>query len=300
MECRPKRQHTVNKQGSVTDSRPSRGSFRTRKARKQKSTQTEDLNFSSSSSASSESCTSSSEDEHPPLKPPQVPVDKSSHNYSWHLRRPPSLKRRKQISSDSNDDYYTHSPSPQQASSLTTITTTTTTTTNSSTSTNTIPALQLIPRGPLICSDNFEKWNDRSFTWNRPLPPAVLLSSVSSSSAATSESALPKDTVNDRATEQPSDGHGSFLEGDVSDDDTCFTSQETEKNLQQQQRKTNTSYSSSQNLNARKLSVTGSLRSLPNPSEQAQQEIFERLRQAEEVSDSLPWICFQPVLIVRF
>ena len=297
MECRPKRQHTVNKQGSVTDSRPSRGSFRIRKARKQKSTQTEDLNFSSSSSASSESSTSSSENEHPPLKPSQVIADKSSHNYSWHLRRPPSLKRRKQISSDSNDDYYTHSPSPQQASSLTTITTTTT---NSSTSTNTILALQLIPRGPLIGSDNFEKWNDRSFTWNRPLPPAVVLSSVSSSSAATSEFTVPNDTVNKKSADQPSDGHGSFLEGDVSDDDACFTSQETEKTSQQQQRKTNTIYSSSQNLNARKLSVTGSLRSLPNRPEQTQQEIFERLRQAEEVSDGLRLRFFQAELMNLF
>jgi hypothetical protein len=276
MECRQKRQHPVNKQSSVTDSRPSRNSFRIRKTRKQKATQTEDLNFSSSSSATSESCTSSSEDE----QHHQQVIDKSTHhNHHWNLRKPSSLKRRKQVLSDSNDDYYyTHPPSPQQASSLTTITTT-----NSSTSTNTIPIQQLIPRGPLICSDSFEKWNDRCFTWNRPLPSTNLLSPIPSTSTTASETTTLKTDSDEKSSQQPVYGHGSFLEGDVSDDDTCFTSNSNDTTLQQLKMTTN--YGSSQNLNPRKLSLTESLRSLPTKSDANQCEIFERLRQAEEVRE---------------
>lgn len=278
MECRQKRQHPVNKQGSVTDSRPSRNSFRIRKTRKQKATQTEDINFSSSSSSSatSESCTSSSDDEQHQTQHPQS-LDKSTHHY-WHLRKPSSLKRRKQILSDSNDDYYyTHPPSsPQQASSLTTITTT-----NSSTSTNIIPTQQLIPRGPLICSDSFEKWNDRIFTWNRPIQSSTLLSAISSTSTTTSETTITKSDIDEKSHQQPLYGDGSFLEGDVSDDDTCFTSNINDTTIPQL--KITANYGSSQNLNPRKLSLTESLRSLPTKSEPSQYEIFERLRQAEEV-----------------
>jgi hypothetical protein len=278
MECRQKRQHPVNKQGSVTDSRPSRNSFRIRKTRKQKATQTEDINFSSSSSsATSESCTSSSDDEQQQQQQHQQISDKSSHHHYWHLRKPSSLKRRKQILSDSNDDYYyTHPPSPQQASSLTTITTV-----NSSTSTNIIPTQQLIPRGPLICSDSFEKWNDRCFTWNRPIPPSTLLSPLPSTSTTTSETPIIKSDIDEKSHQQPLYGHGSFLEGDVSDDDTCFTSNTNDTTIQQL--KITPNYGSSQNLVPRKLSLTESLRSLPTKSEPSQYEIFERLRQAEEV-----------------
>mgnify|MGYP002377865086 FL=1 len=273
MECRQKRPHTVNKQGSVTDSRPSRNSFRIRKTRKQKATQTEDINFSSStSSATSESCTSSSDDEHPH----QHSLDKSTHHNYWHLRKPSSLKRRKQILSDSNDDYYyTHPPSPQQASSLTTITTV-----NSSTSTNILPIQQLIPRGPLICSDSFEKWNDRPFTWNRPLPSTNLLTPIPSVSEKTTDTSLLTTDHHDQTHQQPLYGQGSFLEGDVSDDDTCFTSNLTDTTIPPIRIPSN--YGSSQNLNCRKLSLTESLRSLPTKSDPTQVEIFERLRQAEE------------------
>ncbi|CAF2828110.1 unnamed protein product [Rotaria sp. Silwood2] len=272
MECRQKRQNPVNKQGSVTDARSSRNSFRIRKTRKQKATQTEDMNFSSSSSsATSESCTSSSDDEQQ-----QQNVDKSSHHHYFHLRKPSSLKRRKQILSDSNDDYYyTHPPSPQQTCSLTTITTA-----NSATSTNIIPTQQLIPRGPLIGSDSFEKWNDRCFTKNRPLPSSTLSSPMPTTSTTTSETANLKEDINEKSMEQPLYGHGSFLEGDVSDDDTCFTSNTHDTTLQQLKMATN--YGSSQNLNQRKLSLTDSLRSLPTKSEPSQYEIFQRLRQAEE------------------
>ena len=283
MECRQKRQHPVNKQSSVTDSRPSRNSFRIRKTRKQKGTQTEDINFSSSSSsATSESCTSSSDDEQQQQQQQHLQtVDKSTHHHYWHLRKPSSLKRRKQVLSDSNDDYYyTHPPpSPQQASSLTTITTV-----NSSTSTNIIPTQQLIPRGPLICSDSFEKWNDRCFTWNRPIPPSTLLSpipSTSTTTTTTNETTIIKSDNDEKCHQQPLYGHGSFLEGDVSDDDTCFTSNTNDITLQQLKMTTN--YGSSQNLNPRKLSLTESLRSLPTKSEPNQYEIFQRLRQAEEV-----------------
>jgi hypothetical protein len=283
MECRQKRQHTTNKHGSVHDSRSTRSSVRVRKTRKQKATQTEDLNFSSTSSSSgtSESCTSSSEDE----QQQQPIVDKAPHHYSWHLRKPSSLKRRKQISSDSNDDhYYTHPPSPQPASSLTTITTSLASTT---TSTNPTPALQLIPRGPLICSDSFEKWNDRCFTWNRPLAPTTLLSSVSNSSATTTTTestniSKKNDDIVDKVQQQTTmDKSRTLISRDVSDDDTCFTSISNE-NVRQTMR-TAGIYNSSECLNPRKLSVTESLRSLPTNSEQTQHEIFERLRQAEEV-----------------
>ncbi|UJR20891.1 hypothetical protein I4U23_024000 [Adineta vaga] len=275
MECRQKRQHPVNKQSSVTDSRPGRNSFRIRKTRKQKGTQTEDINFSSSSSsATSESCTSSSEDEQP--HPQQETIDKSTSHNRWHLRKPSSLKRRKQILSDSNDDYYyTHPPSPQQASSLTTITTV-----NSATSTNTIPIQQLIPRGPLICSDSFEKWNERSFTWNRPAASSTLISPLPSTSTTISEPSEIKTEMDDKSLQQPPYTQESFLEGDVSDDDTCFTSNTKSSTLQQTKIATN--YGSSQNLNHRKLSLTESLRSLPTTTDPNQYEIFERLRQAEE------------------
>jgi hypothetical protein len=288
MECRQKRQHQVNKQGSVTDSRPSRSSFRIRKTRKQKGTQTEDINFSSSSSsATSESCTSSSDNEQ--QQPHQQIIDKSTHHHYWHLRKPPSLKHRKQVLSDSNDDYYyTHPPpSPQQASSLTTITTV-----NSSTSTNIIPTQQLIPRGPLICSDSFEKWNDRCFTWNRPIPSSTLLSPIPSISTTTTttETTIIKSDNDEKSHQQPLYGHGSFLEGDVSDDDTCFTSNTNDITLQQLKMTTN--YGSSQHLNPRKLSLTESLRSLPTKSESNQYEIFQRLRQAEEVRNERKKISF--------
>ncbi len=276
MECRQKRPQLINKQSSVTDPRPSRNSFRIRKTRKQKSTQTEDTNYSSSSSSSatSESCTSSSDDEQ--QQPQPEIIDKSTHYNRWHLRKPSSSKRRKQVLSDSNDDYYyTHPPSPQQANSLTTITTT-----NSSTSTNIIPTQQLIPRGPLICSDSFEKWNDRCFTWNRPLPSSTLISPIPSISTTTSETIIIKQDMDEKSIQQPSYDQGSFLEGDVSDDDTCFTSNTNDTTFQPI--KVATNYGSSQNLNPRKLSLTESLRSLPT-SEPNQSEIFERLRQAEEV-----------------
>ncbi|CAF4802995.1 unnamed protein product [Rotaria sp. Silwood1] len=274
MECRQKRSNPVNKQGSVTDARLSRNSFRIRKTRKQKATQTEDMNFSStSSSATSESCTSSSDDEQ---QQQQQSIDKSVHHHYFHLRKPSSLKGRKQILSDSNDDYYyTHPPSPQQTCSLTTITTA-----NSATSTNIIPTQQLIPRGPLICSDSFEKWNDRCFTKNRQLPSSTLSSPMPTTSTTISETTMLKQDLDEKSVEQPLYGHGSFLEGDVSDEDTCFTSNTHDTTLQQLKMATN--YGSSQNLNQRKLSLTDSLRSLPTKSDQSQYEIFERLRQAEE------------------
>ena len=217
MECRQKRPNQVNKQGSVGDSRPSGSSSRTRKRGNPKSTQTEDLNYSSSTSSSgtSESCTSSS-DEDPQHAAQQSTIqDRTAPNR--HLRKPSSLKHRRAMLSDSNDEYYyTHPPSPQTQS-----------TSNHSFSTNTnSPALQLIPRGPLICSDSFEKWNDRSFTWNRPLPPATLLSSAPSTSTGTSGStiSITVTTKSDVDTESrleqvPDLGQASFLEGDVSDDD---------------------------------------------------------------------------------
>ena len=217
MECRQKRPNQVNKQGSVGDSRPSRNSFRIRKRAKPKSTQTEDLNYSSSTSSSgtSESCTNSSDED-----PHQTAQQSTIHDRlgpNRHLRKPSSLKHRKAMLSDSNDEYYyTHPPSPQTQS-----------TSNQSFSTNTnSPALQLIPRGPLICSDSFEKWNDRSFTWNRPLPPATLLSSAPSTSTGTSDStiSITPTTKTDVDTEDKLEqlstfGQASFLEGDVSDDD---------------------------------------------------------------------------------
>ncbi|CAF1361695.1 unnamed protein product [Rotaria sordida] len=282
MECRQKRQNPVNKQGSVTDARSSRNSFRIRKTRKQKATQTEDMNFStSSSSATSESCTSSSDDEQQQQQQQQQINDKSTHHHYFHLRKPSSsLKRRKQILSDSNDDYYyTHPPSPKQTCSLTTITTT-----NSSTSTNIIPPQQLIPRGPLIGSDSFEKWNDRCFIKNRQLPlsssPAPTISTTISETTNLKEDLDEKTLQQQQQQQQPLYGHGSFHEGDVSDDDTCFTSNTNDTTLQQLKMTTN--YGSSQNLSQRKLSLTDSLRSLPTKSEPSQYEIFQRLRQAEE------------------
>jgi hypothetical protein len=331
MECRQKRQNPVNKQGSVTDSRPSRSSFRIRKTRKQKGTQTEDLNLSSSSSSSatSESCTSSSDEEQ------QSTIhDKSTHHHhhhhhhQWNLRKRSSLKHRKTILSDSNDEYYyTHPPSPQQQI--------TTNNNNNNLPTNVIPiSQQLIPRGPLICSDSFEKWNDRCFIWNRPLPPPTLLSSAPSTSTGTSESTTSITTktqteINEenKCQAQPFYGQGSFLEGDVSDadddtthsiepnkirrtikpitfkdigsitsptldgnhddddDDTCFA---INKNVQSIKTAaatttTTTNFGSSGNLNSRKLPLTESLRSLPTNSDTTQNEIFERLRQAEQV-----------------
>jgi hypothetical protein len=319
MECRQKRQNPVNKQGSVSDSRPSHSSFRIRKTRKQKSTQTEDLNFSSSSSSSatSESCTSSSDEEQP-----SIIHDKSTHHHHHHhrshLRKLSSLKHRKPMLSDSNDEYYyTHPPSPQPQI------------TNNSLPSNVSPiAQQLIPRGPLICSDSFEKWNDRSFTWNRPLPPPTLLSSAPSTSTGTSESTTSITTTTkteiseqEKCSTQPSYGQASFLEGDVSDVDdettqflepnkirrpiktipckdiglitsptldhnthesSCFMN---DMNFQTMKMTSTTNFGSSQNLNSRKLSLTESLRSLPTNSDTTQIEIFERLRQAEQVRD---------------
>jgi hypothetical protein len=258
MECRQKRLNPVNKQGSVSDSRPSRNSFRIRKTRKQKATQTEDINFSSSSSSSatSESCTSSSDEDH------QLPThDKSTHSHhNWHLRKPSSLKHRKPILSDSNDEYYyTHPPSPQQQIT-----------------TNVLPiAQQLIPRGPLICSDSFEKWNDRSFTWNRPLPPPTLLSSAPSTSTGTSESTTSITTTTKTDIDEQNKGQASFHEGDVSDnDETCFTTLQTKS----------TNFGSNENLKTRKLSLTDSMHSLPTKPDPTQNEIFQRLKQAEEVT----------------
>ncbi|CAF5192439.1 unnamed protein product, partial [Rotaria magnacalcarata] len=278
MECRQKRPNPVNKQGSVADARSSRNSFRIRKTQKQKGTQTEDMNFSSStSSATSESCTSSSDDEHHHYHQQQQPsLDKSTHHHYFHLRKPSSLKGRKQVLSDSNDYYYyTHPPSPQQTCSLTTITTM-----NSATSTNTVPTQQLIPRGPLICSDSFEKWNDRCFTKNHQLPTTALSPTMPISTTATSETTILQQNLDVKSIQQPLYGDSAFLEGDVSDDDTCFTSNTHDKTVQQF--KTTPNYGSSQNLHQRKLSFTVSLRSLPTKTEPNQYEIFERLRQAEE------------------
>lgn len=314
MECRQKRPNTVNKQGSVSDSRPSRNSFRIRKTRKQKATQTEDINFSSSSSSSSatsESCTSSSEDEQ------RLPAhEKHSHHRSqWHSRKPSSLKHRKPVLSDSNDEYYyTHPPSPQQQI------------TTNNLPTNFVPVTQqLIPRGPLIGSDSFEKWNDRSFTRNRPIPPPNSLSSAPSTSTGTSESTTSITTTTkteisdqDKHLPEPIYGQASFLEGDVSDtEDNAIRSVQTNKSQPTSktavirkdigltttptldnddevyvshakssrsiQTVSTTNFGSNQNLNVRKSSLTESLRSLPTNSEATQNEIFERLRQAEEV-----------------
>ncbi|CAF3777130.1 unnamed protein product [Rotaria socialis] len=325
MECRQKRQHPVNKQGSVSDSRPSRSSFRIRKTRKQKATQTEDINFSSSTSSqgTSESCTSSSDEEHHTIN-----NDKSTHHQQWHLRKPSSLKHRKTNFSDSNEEYYyTHPPSPlpqqqQQQQQQIAI--------NNNIPGNVIPmAQQLIPRGPLICSDSFEKWNDRSFGWNRSLPQSTLLSSAPSTSTGTSESttSITTTTTTERETHEQDKSKSRsfydqtpFLEHNVSDDyednngnhfieskqndtppskhrsikttickdvdlltssafddngaDACVT------NLQTIQSKIN--FGSSENLNTRKLSLTESLHSLPAKPDPTQNEIFERLRQAEE------------------
>ncbi|CAF4314213.1 unnamed protein product, partial [Rotaria sp. Silwood2] len=328
MECRQKRQHPVNKQGSVSDSRPSRSSFRIRKTRKQKATQTEDINFSSStsSSATSESCSSSSDDEQQTIN-----HDKSihHHHHQWHLRKPSSLKHRKPILSDSNDEYYyTHPSSPQQQI------TTNNNNNNNNVSANFIPiAQQLIPRGPLICSDSFEKWNDRCFTWNRSLPLPTLLSSAPSTSTGTSESTTSitttttKTEINEEQDKSKSFyDQTSFHESNISDDDiinekhfiesnqkqhkdisltkqhatppttskdidlitssstfddndddTCFTSYINTQPIQ-----TIINFGSSENLIFRRLSLTESLRSLPTKSEQTQNEIFQRLRQAEE------------------
>ena len=308
MECRQKRLNPVNKQGSVTDSRPSRSSFRIRKTRKQKGTQTEDINFPSSCSSSetSESCTSSSDDEQ------QLPFhDKSAPPHShWSLHKPTSLKHRKQIHSDSNDEYYyTHPPSPQQQPPLQQSMSTTTTTTSI--------AQQLIPRGPLICSDSLDKWNDRSFTRNRPLLPPTILSATPSTSTGTSESTTSITTTteitNDMHTTSSNPslyGQGSFLEGDISDfdDDSSkqlIESNQTRRNIKQvvckdiglvtspifdqpenvQSTKPSmtTHPGSSQTLNSRKLSLTESLYSSTASTDPTQIEIFERLRQAEQV-----------------
>jgi hypothetical protein len=323
MECRQKRSNPVNKQGSVSDSRPSRSSFRIRKTRKQKGTQTEDMNFSSSStssSATSESCTSSSDDEQQLTTHDKL----SHHRQQWHSHKP-SLKHRKPVLSDSNDEYYyTHPPSPQQQI---------TTNNNNNNNNNHLPAnvipvaQQLIPRGPLICSDSFEKWNDRCFTWNRPLPASNLLSSAPSTSTGTSESTISIITATtkteiseeDKHQTEPLYGQASFLEGDVTDDDddtthfiepnktrrtiktvTCkdiglITSSTLDNeneiyltndmNLSTIKTPNTANFGSSQNLNVRKLSLTESLRSLPANAETTQNEIFERLRQAEQVSN---------------
>jgi hypothetical protein len=320
MECRQKRQNQVNKQGSVSDSRPSRSSFRIRKTRKQKGTQTEDINFSSSStssSATSESCTSSSDDEQQLTTHDKL----SHHRQQGHSHKPSSLKHRKPVLSDSNDEYYyTHPPSPQQQ----------TTTNNNNNNNNLLPtnvipvAQQLIPRGPLICSDSFEKWNDRCFIWNRPVPPSTLLSSAPSTSTGTSESTISITTTtttteineDNKHQTEPFYGQASFLEGDVSDDDdtthfigpnqtrrtiktvTCKdiglitspTLDNDDMNLQSIITPATTNFGSSQNLNVRKLSLTESLRSLPTNAETTQNEIFERLRQAEQVRDHLAFL----------
>jgi hypothetical protein len=320
MECRQKRQNPVNKQSSVTDSRPSRSSFRIRKTRKQKSTQTEDINFSSSSSSSatSESCTSSDDEEQQTTTHDKSTHHHHHHHQPWHLRKQSSLKHRKPILSDSNDEYYyTHPPSPQQQLTI------------NNQPANVVPvAQQLIPRGPLICSDSFEKWNDRCFTWNRPLPPPTLLSSAPSTSTGTSESTISITTTtkteideHDKCQAQSFDGQASFFEGDVTDDDddtkhfiepnkirrtikpiickdvgsitsptlnnnnndddTCFLMDTNLPSIKTPT--TTTNFGSSQNLNLRKLSLTESLRSLPANSDATQNEIFERLRQAEQV-----------------
>lgn len=329
MECRQKRPNPVNKQGSVSDSRPSRNSFRIRKTRKQKGTQTEDIGFSSSSSSSSatsKSCTSSSEDEQ------RIPAhDKFSHHRpQWHSRKPSSLKHRKPVLSDSNDEYYyTHPPSPQQQI------------TTNNLPTSFIPVTQqLIPRGPLIGSDSFEKWNDRPFTRNRPLPPPTSLSSAPSTSTGTSESTTSITTTTkteiieqNKHPSEPVFGQASFLEGDVSDidDDSRHfiqsnKSQQTNKSVTRKDiglitsptlghdnetyrthrknsrsiQTVSTNFGSNLNLNARKSSPTESLRSLPTNADAAQNEIFERLRQAEEVrySHSIRFVGFSCSLFV--
>ena len=330
MECRQKRSHTVNKQSSVTDARPSRSSFPRRKGRKQKATQTEDFvcPSSTSSSESSESCTSSSEDESLHQSHPNSSNnEKSHHPQNIHQTKPSSIKHRKALLSDSTDDCYdTHPPSPPQFQ-------------HTGTSMNP-PAPQLIPRGPLICSDNFEKWGDRCFTWNRPLPSTNLLSSVPSNSTGTSDSTTSITTTTTKTEISEHDefikdsachGEALFFEGDVTDDDeinpfiepelkphrttaTTHSKQrtnradrkeihsfgsplpdsahdepedETQLNIDKLFRsmKSSSNFGSSQNLSSRKLSLTESLHSLPTKSDPIQNEIFERLRQAEEVSN---------------
>ncbi|CAF3491123.1 unnamed protein product [Rotaria sp. Silwood1] len=64
------------------------------------------------------------------------------------------------------------------------------------------------------------------------------------------------------------------------DDDTCFT---TYTNTQPTQTIINFGSSENINLSFRKLSLSESLHSLPTKSEPPQNEIFERLRQAEEL-----------------
>lgn len=323
MECRQKRSHTVNKQNSVNESRTNRGSFRIRKKAKQKATQTEDISYSSSTStsASSDSCTSSTEDE-------QVHTSSSAHDKAnlgyWNSRKPTSWKHRKHIFSDSNEEYYyTHPPSPPNSQPFAT--------------TVNPHAQQLIPRGPLICSDNFEKWGDRTFTWNRPSTTVTVLSSAPSNSTGTSESTTSIATTATKIETSSQDqldketisyGQASFFEGDVTDDDEIsqYTEPKVNRNRLnvhskqkpikpdrkgmdiftpttmgsshdepdedtgftideiQQSVRSSTNFGSSQNLFPRRLSLTESLHSLPSRAEQMQNEIFERLRQAEEVS----------------
>jgi hypothetical protein len=217
-------------------------------------------------------------------------MDKNAHHHPWQLRKPTSLKRRKQISSDSNDDYYyTHPPSPQQANSLTTISSNLSST---ATSTSTIPAPQLIPRGPLICSDNFEKWNDRSFTWTRPTPPVSSLSTAVTT-VSTSLSAETKNNVNETLSSPLSNVIGQICENKATDvvhddvdddDDSCFASATTNMKKFPEASEMRTVFGSHEHLRSRKVSLTGSLRSLPLAGDAGQQEIFELLRQAEEVN----------------
>ena len=286
MECRQKRQHSVNKQSSVSDTRTRRSPFHIRKTRKQQATQTDDTNFTSSSSstsslssslsssssaASSESCTSSSDNE----QQSQQIADKTTQHHYFNLRKPSSIKVRKQILSDSNDDYYyTHSLSSQQVDSLTTV--------NSVISTNINPVQQLIPRGPLICSDSFEKWNDRCFAKNRPLSTSTLLSPVSTTET-TSEIIIDKQDKDDETIRQSLHVNDLYLESNVSDDDSCFTPNTNKKTLQLS--KITANYNSNQDLNRKQFPFNEVLQTLPTKTESSQYEIFERLRQAEEVRE---------------
>ncbi|CAF0741229.1 unnamed protein product [Didymodactylos carnosus] len=284
MECRPKRTQSVHKQGSVSDSRPSRSSFRIRKTRKQKATQTDDLDFSSSSETS-ESCTTSSDEEQ------QQPAEKMpSSSHYWHLRKPTSFKRRKQLLSDSNEEYYyTHPTSPLQPQP------------------SASASQQLIPRGPLICSDSFDKWSDSRFPFRQQQQTSLATSTVSTSTTASDSITISTMTTTTGSIkneqEEEEELVGEIEEEQKESDDECRTKRKTSRTscrnvalLTSPQFDTNESitkntfctnksmnYGSSQDV-FRKLNLTDSLHSLPTTSTDSttQQEIFERLRHAEE------------------
>ncbi|CAF0878516.1 unnamed protein product [Didymodactylos carnosus] len=286
MECRSKRTQSVHKQGSVSDSRTSRHSFRIRKACKQKATQTDDLNFSSSS-GTSESCTTSSDDE-----PQPQPAEKASSSHYWNLRKPTSFKLRKQLLSDSNEDYYyyTHPTSPllpQPPISA---------------------SQQLIPRGPLICSDSFDKWSDSQFPFKQQQQKIPLASATVSTSTTTSDCiTISTMTTTSGSIKNEQDEEEEELAGEIGEDE-----KEGDDNGDRMKRKvsrilcqdvllasshdeneiiTKNTFSANKTMNygssqdvCRKLNLTDSLHSLPTISTDSptQLEIYERLRQAEE------------------